>query len=360
MIKYKPVRYLYLQSITILIISVNLVASTTIILRRELNEDESNDGEQNDENDDDNSNNGGNDYLQVVYDAEARVESDLGNMWASSPSEWIAEYWEVFSGILLIVIFILFRMCYIPSPAERENAALLQQIRQHRTEIRELNTKQESIVAAAVAIQTEDVIKEKETLLERINKQETELLELKMKVNDDMTMATMGDGDTVTLATVGEGTLVDLNKSGFRRGMERAVDNVTDKMGAIIESWDRNLDKFVDPCSDQLFGPVDRGLQVHGGRDKRGRHRDSHRHNRSQQDEESTPYVMHNDAKPKLARNKSQRRSRPQQVEEVTPHVIHNEAKSARGSKSQRRTRPKHDDEGTPYVLHDDSHSGIV
>jgi hypothetical protein len=55
--------------------------------------DSDNDGEDN--NDDDNS---------IFAQAKSRVDQDFSNMWRSSPSEWSQEYWEVFVGLLSIVI----------------------------------------------------------------------------------------------------------------------------------------------------------------------------------------------------------------------------------------------------------------
>lgn len=44
--------------------------------------------------------------------AKDRVEDDIANMWATSPSGWIDEYWEVFGGTLLIIFSIFSCICF--------------------------------------------------------------------------------------------------------------------------------------------------------------------------------------------------------------------------------------------------------
>ena len=47
----------------------------------------------------------------VVDQTRERVETDLNNMWVTSPSEWIDEYWEVLGVAVFLVLFILFICC---------------------------------------------------------------------------------------------------------------------------------------------------------------------------------------------------------------------------------------------------------
>jgi hypothetical protein len=60
---------------------------------------DSNDSADSDESDDDDVSNN-----NIVAQAKDHVEQDFIAMWSSPPNEWSQEYWEVFAGLLLLVI----------------------------------------------------------------------------------------------------------------------------------------------------------------------------------------------------------------------------------------------------------------
>ena len=57
-----------------------------------------------DSNDSNGSDDDGDDDNNIFVQAKSRVDQDFSAMWSSSPSEWSQEYWEVFVGLLSLVL----------------------------------------------------------------------------------------------------------------------------------------------------------------------------------------------------------------------------------------------------------------
>jgi len=49
----------------------------------------------------------------IIWKTLNRIDEDMNNMWASSPSEWTTEDWEVFGGMFLVAFLCLSCLCFL-------------------------------------------------------------------------------------------------------------------------------------------------------------------------------------------------------------------------------------------------------